>query len=143
LIIFDDVRDIEQAVEWSLFGCFWTNGQICSATSRVLVQSGIYDQFVARLLEATAKIPIIDPQDEAFADASGVIGPLVSSGQYQRVTGFIQTAREEEGVTILYGGERPEDKPVGYFLKPTVIEVTNTNATVWNEENFWACHVNH
>jgi len=135
LIIFDDVN-IDHAVEWALFGCFWTNGQICSATSRVLVHAGIYDQFISRIVEVTSNIPIIDPQDETYVNESGVIGPIVSSGQYARVNHFIQTARDEDGARILFGGERPSDKPVGYFLQPTLIEVTNTDVTVWNEEIF-------
>ncbi|KAM3395927.1 hypothetical protein P3S68_004933 [Capsicum galapagoense] len=41
IVVFDDIHDLDIAVEWTLFGCFWTNGQICSATSRLILQETI------------------------------------------------------------------------------------------------------
>lgn len=56
-IVFDSC-DVERAVEWAMFGCFWTNGQICSATSRLLLQRNIYDKFLDRLVQETDKIKV-------------------------------------------------------------------------------------
>jgi betaine-aldehyde dehydrogenase len=56
-LVFDSC-DLERTVEWIMFGCFWTNGQICSATSRLLVQSNIYDRLIERLVEETNKIKV-------------------------------------------------------------------------------------
>ena len=56
-VVFEDV-DIEQAVEWIMFGIFWNQGQVCSATSRVLVQEGIYDRLLHRLIEETKRSPL-------------------------------------------------------------------------------------
>ena len=59
IIVFDDV-DIKEAVEWIMFGCFWTNGQICSATSRHLVHESIAPKLLSRLKEETEKINVVE-----------------------------------------------------------------------------------
>lgn len=57
LVVFSDV-DIVEAVEWAMFGCFWTNGQICSSTSRLLVQEDIAPALLDRLKKETEKISV-------------------------------------------------------------------------------------
>ena len=79
-VIFAD-SNIEKAVEWIMFGIFWNQGQVCSATSRVLVEASIYDAVVARLCEEAAKIKIGNGMDEGI-----LLGPLVSKGQYDKIT---------------------------------------------------------
>lgn len=56
-VVFDDVH-IGEAVEWIMFGAFWTNGQICSSTSRVLLHEKIYDKVLERLAVEVAKIHV-------------------------------------------------------------------------------------
>ena len=65
-IVFDDV-DIDKAVEWVMFGCFWTNGQICSATSRLLIHKPLEAQFLARLVQCAEAIPVVSPHDDPEA----------------------------------------------------------------------------
>lgn len=67
------------------FGCFWTNGQICSATSRVLVQESIADAFYAQLKKRAESIPIGDP-----ASPDTRLGPVVSESQYKKIMAFIE-----------------------------------------------------
>ncbi|HXV31359.1 MAG TPA: aldehyde dehydrogenase family protein, partial [Sinorhizobium sp.] len=85
-VVFDDA-DIDEAVEWIMFGIFWNQGQVCSATSRVLVQQGIYDRLLARLVEETKKITIGNGLDEGV-----LLGPLVSRRQHEQVVAAIEAA---------------------------------------------------
>ncbi|XP_052176261.1 aminoaldehyde dehydrogenase 2, peroxisomal [Diospyros lotus] len=129
ILVFDDV-DLDKAAEWTLFGCFWTNGQICSATSRLLVQESIATEFVDRLVKWTKNIKISDPMEEGCR-----LGPVVSAGQYEKVMQFISTAKRE-GATILCGGDRPQHLKKGYFVEPTIITDVTTSMQIWREEVF-------
>ena len=67
------------------FGCFWTNGQICSATSRLLVQERIAYKFYARLKQRAESIKIGDPLDEECR-----LGPVVAESQHSKISAFIK-----------------------------------------------------
>ncbi len=128
-IIFADA-DIESAVEWILFGIFWNQGQVCSATSRVLVEESLYPALLQRLVEETEKITI------GAGDQEGVLlGPLVNQTQYDKVKGFIQKAIDQ-GATLVTGGDRPENLSKGYYLKPTIFSDMSTDSEIWKEEVF-------
>lgn len=129
IIVFEDV-DIEKAVEWTLFGCFWTNGQICSATSRLILHESIAKKFLDRLVEWAKVIKISDPLEEGCR-----LGPVVSRGQYEKIQSFITNAKSE-GATILHGGNRPKHLEKGYFIQPTIISNVNTSMQIWREEVF-------
>ncbi|XP_020576142.1 betaine aldehyde dehydrogenase 1, chloroplastic-like [Phalaenopsis equestris] len=129
LLVFDDV-EIEKAVEWTIFGCFWTNGQICSATSRLLLQESFAKEFLERLVAWVKNIKVSDPLEEGCR-----LGPVVSEGQYEKMKKFISTARSE-GATILSGGSRPKHLEKGYFIEPTIISDVSTSMQIWREEVF-------
>lgn len=128
-IVFDD-SDIDAAVEWIMFGIFWNQGEVCSATSRVLVQRGIYDRLVARLEEETRKITIGNGLDEGV-----LLGPLVSRGQYDKVRAAVARGREE-GARLVTGGERPAHLDQGYFMTPVVFADVPEKSWIWQEEVF-------
>lgn len=128
-VVFEDA-DIDQAVEWVMFGIFWNQGQVCSGTSRVLVQDTIYDRFLARLVEETNKIKIGDGLDEGV-----LLGPLVSKKQHENVVAAIEGARKA-GATVACGGERPERFEKGYYLQPTVLTDVPLDSGAWVEEIF-------
>jgi betaine-aldehyde dehydrogenase len=128
-VIFAD-SDIDQAVEWIMFGIFWNQGQVCSATSRVLVQASIYDAVVSRLCEEAAKIRIGNGMDEGT-----LLGPIVSRGQYDKIVSAIERARID-GATIAFGGRRPASLDSGYFIEPTVLTDISEDSYVWKEEIF-------
>ncbi|PWZ58635.1 Betaine aldehyde dehydrogenase 2 [Zea mays] len=107
IVVFDDV-DIDKAVEWTLFGCFWTNGQICSATSRLLVHKELC--------------------------CSRVLFMFLRS-QYEKIKKFILNAKSE-GATILTGGVRPAHLEKGFFIEPTIITDITTSMEIWREEVF-------
>ncbi len=128
-IVFDD-SDLDQAVEWIMFGIFWNQGQVCSATSRVLVQRGLYDRLLARLVEESREIRIGSGFDEGIK-----LGPLVSAAQHQKVLAAIEQARED-GATVAAGGCRPAGFERGYFLEPTVLADVPLTSKAWTEEIF-------
>ncbi|MAD44812.1 MAG: aldehyde dehydrogenase [Oceanospirillaceae bacterium] len=128
-IIFDDC-DIEKAVEWIMFGIFWNQGQVCSATSRVLVHEEIFESLMVRLCIEAEKITTGPGMEEGV-----LLGPLVSAGQYNKVLGFIADARAA-GIEPVFGGERPAGLDTGYYLQPTIYADVPTDATIWKEEVF-------
>ncbi|KAK9119593.1 hypothetical protein Scep_017686 [Stephania cephalantha] len=129
IVVFEDA-DLDKAAEWVTFGCFWTNGQICSATSRLLVHENIADEFQQKLINWAKNIKISDPLEEGCR-----LGPIVSAGQYEKVTEMISTAKSE-GATILFGGARPQHLKKGFFVEPTIITDINTSMEIWREEVF-------
>ena len=128
-IIFDD-SDIEAAVEWIMFGIFWNQGQVCSATSRVLVQRNLYEPLLKRLVEQTQRVSIGNGMDEGV-----LLGPLVNRGQYDKVLAAIARGREE-GATLLAGGTRLANCEKGYFLTPAIFADVPQDSWIWTEEIF-------
>ena len=128
-VIFAD-SDIEQAVEWILFGIFWNKGEVCSATSRVLVERSLYEPLLARLAEEAAKIRIGNGLEEGV-----LLGPLVNRSQYDGTLRAIARGLEE-GARLVYGGERPAHLDKGFYLKPTVFADVPEDSWIWNEEIF-------
>lgn len=127
-VIFADA-DIEKAVEWIMFGIFWNQGQVCSATSRVLVQRSLYPALLERLLAEAQKITIGD----GLADGT-LLGPLVNDLQYRKVLAAIDRA-VVQGATLACGGKAAGfDK--GYFVAPTVLTDVPLTADAWVEEIF-------
>lgn len=128
-IVFDD-SDIEAAVEWIMFGIFWNQGEVCSATSRVLVQRKLYAPLLERLTEQARKITIGDGLQQDV-----LLGPLVSRGQYDKVREAIARG-EAEGARRLTGGERPAHLAKGYFIEPVVLADVSEDSWIWREEIF-------
>lgn len=128
-IIFDD-SDIDAAVEWIMFGIFWNQGQVCSATSRVLVQRDLYEPLLKRLVEQTQRVSIGNGMDHGV-----LLGPLVSRGQYDKVLAAIARG-QEEGATLLSGGTRPVHCDKGYFMTPAIFADVPEHSWIWQEEIF-------
>lgn len=122
--------DLDLAVELACGGGFFNAGQMCSATSRVLVADSLADAFLQRLQTRAEGIRVADP----FADEVQM-GALINRAQYQRVLGHIQRGIAD-GARLLCGGERPADLAKGYFIRPTVFTDVPLNSALWNEEIF-------
>ncbi|GGY11056.1 betaine-aldehyde dehydrogenase [Litchfieldella qijiaojingensis] len=129
LIIFDDC-DLEAAVEWLMFGIFWNKGEVCSATSRVLVQENLYPRLLERLVEETRKLKIGNGMEDGV-----LLGPLVNAAQYEKVTQAIEDGKKA-GATLLYGGTRPEGLDRGYYLDPAIFVDVPVDNDLWKEEVF-------
>ncbi len=122
--------DIDLAVELACGGAFFNAGQMCSATSRVLVAEELEEEFLARLQKRAQAIRVADP-----FDADVEMGALVNQAQYQRVLGHIDRGLSA-GARLLCGGNRPADLPRGYFLQPTVFTDVPLDSALWCEEIF-------
>ncbi len=128
-VVFAD-SDIEKAVEWIMFGIFWNQGQVCSATSRVLVEDSLYPALMERLVAESAKIRIGNGLEDGT-----LLGPLVSKGQYDKVLAAIERGKTE-GAVVAGGGKRPTGLDKGYFLEPTILTDMAEDSFVWTEEIF-------
>ncbi|WP_097176996.1 betaine-aldehyde dehydrogenase [Phaeovulum vinaykumarii] len=124
LIVFDDAT-LEDAVGAAMLGNFYSSGQICSNGTRVFVQRGLKDAFLARLAERAATIRAGDPLDPETQ-----FGPLISAAQTDKVRAYIAGA-SAEGARLVFGGMGE-----GRFVPPTAFaEVTDT-MTLAREEVF-------
>lgn len=128
-IVFDDA-DVDAAVEWILFGIFWNQGQVCSATSRLLVQEGIAARLLERLVEAARAIRIGPGLEPGV-----LLGPLVSAGQHAKVSAMIAQG-QAQGARLLTGGHRPRELERGYFLEPAIFDEPDPASALWREEIF-------
>jgi len=128
-IVFAD-SDIEAAVEWIMFGIFWNQGQVCSATSRVLVERSLYPALLQRLSDEAQKIRIGNG-----LEAGVLLGPLVSAGQHVKVSTAI-TQGIADGARLICGGKRPAEQDQGWFMQPTVFADVPLDCALWREEIF-------
>ncbi|MBP1156231.1 MULTISPECIES: aldehyde dehydrogenase family protein [unclassified Paenibacillus] len=130
LIVLADA-DLEKAVDIAISGAFKSTGQKCTATSRVIVEVGIYEAFRDRLVERTKQLKVGNPL------GGGVfMGPAVSKTQLDGVIDMIEAGKAE--ATLLCGGERPTDESLadGFYVMPTVFENVSRDARIAREEIF-------
>lgn len=131
LIVFADA-DLDQAVKWSHAGIMSNMGQICTATSRVLIEESIYDKFVTLFKEQVKAVSKVgDPfSDETFQ------GPQVTKTQYERVLSYIESGKSE-GAILATGGEAYKDvNGKGFFIVPTVFTNVKDHMKIYREEVF-------
>jgi len=122
--------DLDLAVDVACGGGFFNAGQMCSATSRVLVADELADEFLDRVKVRAEAIRVADPFDPNVE-----MGALVNQAQYQRVLGHIDRGLSA-GATLVCGGNRPADLPRGYFLQPTIFTDVPLDSALWCEEIF-------
>ena len=126
-IIFPDA-DMDAAIAGAASAIFFNQGQCCCAGSRLFAHERVFDQVVSGISNIAGKIKMgegLDPLTEC--------GPLVSEEQFDRVTGFLKSGRDQ-GATFGAGGDRHGDR--GYFVKPTVMSNVNPGMKVVDEEIF-------
>jgi aldehyde dehydrogenase (NAD+) len=129
-VIFDDA-DYETALQNAANAVFWNSGQVCFAGSRLFVEKGIYDKFVADLAEYSKNYQV----GNGFNQAS-VIGPLVNAKQKSRVLNYIDIGKNE-GAEVLVGGDVTDaGLEKGHFVRPTVVANVNNDMTIAQEEIF-------
>ncbi len=127
IVVFAGV-DLEWACEQIIAGIFANAGQICSATSRLLVSEAIAPELMALLTEKTRALRLGD----GFSEQTQM-GPLVSATQQTRVEAFFAHAREEN-LSCLSGGKVIEHE--GFFVQPTIYYPVSTESRLWREEIF-------
>lgn len=127
-IVFDDA-DLEAAIDSTLFGVFSLNGERCTAGSRILVQRGIYDDFVTRYAARAKNIVVGDPHDPKTE-----VGALVHPEHYAKVMSYVELGKSEG--RLVAGGGRPADLPTGNYVSPTVFADVKPDARIFQEEIF-------
>ena len=127
LIIFDDA-DVENAVGGAILANFYSSGQVCSNGTRVFVQRGIKEAFLARLQARLTAVRIGDPLDEATN-----FGPMISHEQRQIVARYVSIGLDE-GANLITGG-KVIDQP-GFYFEPTVFADVIDEMTIACEEIF-------
>ena len=130
-IVMEDA-DLELALEGAVWGAFGTSGQRCTATSRLILHRDIKDKFTTMLKERSSKLIL-----GAGTDEKTEICPIINQKQLERVSKYIDIAREE-GVKILMGGEiaNQDELQQGYFFQPTILDNVTPNMRVAQEEIF-------
>ena len=124
--------DLKSAVENVCNAAFFSTGQKCTATSRAIVEDGIYDAFVAALVERTKKLKVGDGM-QAGID----IGPCVDTGQLETVLKYIGIAKSEGGEPLCGGNQLTgEGYDKGYFVEPTIFADVKPEHTLAKEEVF-------
>ncbi len=128
-VILDDA-DLSIAVEASLNSCFFSTGQRCTASSRLIVTEGIHDRFVAALIERLKTVTV----DNALK-ASTHIGPVVDERQLMQDIDYIDIGRSE-GANLAFGGERLNRETPGFYLQPALFTEANNQMRISREEIF-------
>ncbi|WP_134495259.1 aldehyde dehydrogenase family protein [Microvirga pakistanensis] len=129
LIVLDDA-DLKVAVECAVNGAFFSSGQRCTASSRLIVQEGIHDRFVAALADRMAGLKV----DDALK-AGTDIGPVVSRSQLEQDLGYVDIGRKE-GANVVIGGESLTRDTPGYYMSPALLTETANDMRVNREEIF-------
>ena len=130
-IVLDDA-DLNIAIDGTLYGIFYHQGQCCEAGSRLFLHASIHDEFVQQLIAKTKKMKIGDPK--SFETH---IGPVVSQTQRDRVLQYIQSGKQQ-GATLATGGSVPNNPELqkGFFIEPTIFTNVKNTMTIAREEIF-------
>jgi succinate-semialdehyde dehydrogenase/glutarate-semialdehyde dehydrogenase len=130
LVIMEDA-DLDKAVEATLVACFLNAGQSCTAGERILVQEGVKDDYLARLVEATsARIRLGDPFDDATTMGSLNNEPTAAKTE-RHVTEAL-----ERGARLVTGGKRAPQHGSELFFEPTVLDGVTDGMEIAREETF-------
>ncbi|MDM5227557.1 aldehyde dehydrogenase family protein [Cytobacillus sp. NJ13] len=124
--------DLDAAVEAVISGGFRSTGQKCTASSRVIVEADVYDDFKEKLVAETKKITVGDGMQEGIW-----MGPCASESQFHTVKKYIEMAKNE-GASLVYGGEALTGGELkkGYFISPAIFEDVKSEMTIAQEEIF-------
>ncbi len=129
LVVLNDA-DLDISVDCAINGAFFGTGQKCTASSRLIVEAGIHDEFVERITSAMAKLKVGNPLAEGTQ-----IGSMASEAQFKQVLEYIDIAKQE-GAKLVAGGEALDLQPQGYYLPPTLFVDTENSMRINCEEVF-------
>jgi 5-carboxymethyl-2-hydroxymuconic-semialdehyde dehydrogenase len=127
VVVFDDA-DIERAVDAAVFMIYSLNGERCTSSSRLLVQSTIYDAFTQKVAQRVKNLKVGHP-----LDPSTEVGPLIHPRHVQKVMSYMDIA-EHDGATISVGGTRTANE--GWYVNPTLFTNANNSMRIAQEEIF-------
>ena len=129
LVVLDDA-DLEVAAECAINGAFFSTGQRCTASSRLIVTEGIHGRFVEACAEKLRQLVVGNA-----LDSTTQIGPVVDEIQLHQDLNYIEVGRQE-GATLRAGGERLNRNTPGYFLQPALFTESHNTMRINQEEIF-------
>jgi acyl-CoA reductase-like NAD-dependent aldehyde dehydrogenase len=131
MIVLDDAN-LDLAIEGGLWGAFGTTGQRCTATSRIIVQKGVYREFVEQFVARAKKIKVGNGLDETVE-----MGPAINENQLKTDLSYIEVGKSE-GAKLVTGGHRLDQGNYqhGWFLEPTVFTDVDPKMRIAQEEIF-------
>ncbi|RYP92472.1 hypothetical protein DL770_001418 [Monosporascus sp. CRB-9-2] len=132
LLVFADA-DLDEAVKWSHLGIMSNQGQICTATSRIMIQDSIYAEFLTRFRDTIKTVSRVGNQ----GGKESYHGPQVSKVQFDKVLEYIEIGKKE-GAVLVAGGHPVTvgDRGKGFFVAPTVFTDVTPSMRIWREEIF-------
>jgi alpha-ketoglutaric semialdehyde dehydrogenase len=131
MIVMDDA-DLELALDGVLWGAFGTTGQRCTATSRLILQSGIHDEFLSRLIDRARAMTLGDGRKKGTD-----VGPLIHESSRTKVERYVDIG-QEDGADLVCGGRRAQGKSLehGFFFEPTIFARVEQGMRIEQEEIF-------
>lgn len=131
MLVFDDAK-LDNAVAGAMLANFYTQGEVCTNGTRVFVQAGVYDEFVAKVKARAESIVLGDP-----LDLDTQMGSLISAQHLAKVLGYIEGAKQTSA-RLVCGGQRHNSATTkhGYFVEPTVFADCTDDMTHVKEEIF-------
>ncbi|HET9406085.1 MAG TPA: aldehyde dehydrogenase family protein [Candidatus Sulfotelmatobacter sp.] len=131
MIVLDDAN-LDLALEGALWGAFGTTGQRCTATSRIIVQKGVYRDFAERLVERAKVLKVGNGLDEKVQ-----MGPAINEKQLETDLKYVEIGKDE-GAKLVCGGNRLDkgDYAHGWFMQPTVFTEVDAKMRIAQEEIF-------
>jgi betaine-aldehyde dehydrogenase len=121
--------DVDRAVQGAIDANFYANGQVCSNGTRVFVHESIKDDFLASLVLKVKQLKVGDPMDPATN-----IGPMISKAHMNKVLEYIRIGKEDDGATLLYGGEKLNSN--GCYITPCIFVDCHDQMKIVQEEVF-------
>ncbi len=122
--------NLKCAISGAMLGIVMNQGEVCSAGSRIYVAREIYDQALEQMGDYANRMRVGNPLDPKTQ-----MGPAVSEEQYQRVLGYIDSARRE-GASLVAGGETLPEAGSGFYIKPTAFANVTDTMTISRKEIF-------
>ncbi|KAK7419241.1 mitochondrial aldehyde dehydrogenase [Neonectria punicea] len=131
LLVFKDA-DLDQAAKWGHVGIMSNSGQICTATSRILVQQEVFDEYVKRFQDVVTAHKVGNPFDEDTFQ-----GPQITKVQYEKILSYIDTGKSE-GAKLVTGGIAHKNVGAGkgFYVEPTVFSNVKEDMKIFKEEVF-------
>jgi aldehyde dehydrogenase (NAD+) len=130
-VLLDDA-DLDVAIPGSLWAVYMHQGQACESGTRLFAPASLYDEVLARLVEATEKL-VVGPAGDFATD----LGPVLNRTQFETVMGYVRTG-QDEGAKLLTGGHpaAPAGGDGGYYVEPTIFGEVANDMTIAREEIF-------
>jgi aldehyde dehydrogenase (NAD+) len=129
LVVLDDA-DLGVAVDCAVNGAYFSTGQRCTASSRLIVTQGIHDRFVAAVAEKLKALKVDDPLKDGTH-----IGPVVDANQLKQDEDYIAIGKGE-GAELVWGGERVDRETEGFYLSPALFVGATNAMRISREEIF-------